>query len=100
MINWNVKKYILKVSLSAGRTKPNIEYIFSKLAIKSYVFFSFLLYPLQEKNTISIPSESEDNSADEYLPSSDIEDENMFLEKITKRGKFFQAMWFNRQQFK
>ena len=48
-----------------------------------------------------MPCESEDNSADEYLPSSDIEeDENMFLAKITKRGKFFQAMWFNRQQFK
>ena len=31
-----------------------------------------------------MPCESEDNSTDEYLPSSDIEeDENMFLAKIT-----------------
>ena len=59
--NWNVKKYILKVNLSAARTKPNIEYIFSKLAIKSCVFFLFFcslskkktppLYPANQRIT-------------------------------------------------
>ena len=51
--NWNVKKYILKVNLSAARTKPNIEYIFSKLAIKNCVFFLFFC-SLSKKKTPSL----------------------------------------------
>lgn len=59
------------------------KHLFFRLKAKPYMEYIFL-QPLQEKHVVPLPSDS----ADEYVLSSDVEeDEVMFLEKLTKKGK-------------
>ena len=55
--------------------------------------FSFLNCSLSKKKTftiVSIPSESEFNSGEDYLPLSDVEEDgDMLLENIPKGGKLY-----------